>query len=544
MTLSLIKRYREESPGLTDAQIRHYIDQFDRLKNDPKIKEKDIAKYSFVELEHVIDSNFLIRPTSRNIDDEPIYRQGSLTVWEAGNREECVAIGRGESWCVSRTDASNMYNSYRYRMNEPHFYFVKDSSKDDSDKWSFFVVMPFANGTFGLASRANTQPFSGSEEYSWEEVIKHAPALKSLRRLFATKPLTDEEKTIANLVSKQIDVPDLLKHFKKLSLVEHYIGWLHELSNEQFVNLTNKELRMKYINTGNKIKSDDAFNSMSDAEMKRYFQICVESSRNKNLDLSYINRLRTGIKFPREIDGDLRLDTVEHIGDDIEFPEVIGGSMFIDMLVELPQNTKLPKYIRGDLIMDSCRNINGCKLPDQIIGYLRNGRIKDFSDVTFPWVLGGLNIPACEKLPDTVVFLDSTEKNIRLPNLIELPNNFKLPFDQSGKIDLSMIKMLPDNFRFPLTCDDVHLSNLREMPKNLQLPMNMGRLYFSDFIRTLPEGFKFPKRVSEIFIQALSMLPDNCDYPKQSGRLYFNSLPKKYYENLPERLRTKIVSNV
>ena len=128
------------------------------MKNDARITKKDITQYSFEELEHVIDSNFLVRPKSENIEMKPIYDDGTVQVYEGNNREECVLIGGGEKWCVSRTDTSNMYNSYRYRMNEPHFYFIKDNSKPDNDMWSFFVLMPFADRTFGLASRDNTDP--------------------------------------------------------------------------------------------------------------------------------------------------------------------------------------------------------------------------------------------------------------------------------------------------------------------------------------------------------------------------------------------------
>jgi hypothetical protein len=367
VVLQLIDKFQNENPLLTEPAIRHYIEAFEKLKGDARIIEKDITKYSFTELEEVIDANFIVRPKTDGIQMKPIYDDGIVQVYEGNNREECVLIGKGESWCIGRADASNMYNSYRYRMNEPHFYFIKDSTKLDIDGWSFFVLMPFKNGKFGLASRENRSPFTGSEQYSWNEVIDYAPVLIKLEKIFKMKPLTDEEKRIANLVKNRLSVPDLIQYFKKLSLVDHYIGWGHKLSDEQFSNLNNKELRMKYINMGHDI--DDHW-SLSNPEWRRYLEINRLKNNGKltnllsferlttseikefltpdrygyDLDLSHLKSLPPGVVFPTTFINRLDLNGLISLPPGVVFPKTI-NFLFLERLTSLPPDIVFPETI-------------------------------------------------------------------------------------------------------------------------------------------------------------------------------------------------------
>jgi uncharacterized protein YneF (UPF0154 family) len=423
----LMRRYKTEHPELTEPQMRHYIEAFDRYKSDARIKEKDITKYSFDELEHVIDSNFLVRGSNQNIEMKPIFEDDELVVYEGNDRNECVLIGSGESWCVSRPDASNMYNSYRYRMDEPHFYFIKNKRLSESDMWSFFVLMPFKNGSLGLASRANTHPFSGSEQYTWEEVLSHVPFVRRLQSMFKSKPLTTEERRIAKLVKKKLTVPDLIQHFKKLSLVEHYIGWGHKLTVEQFSNLENKELRMKYINMGHQL-STDQIESLTPPEVKRFIVVQQQAYKIKykkdgfQLDFrEWPSNFPTNLSF---VAGDLNLGRLKSLPPGIKFPESISGDLDLDSLTSLPPGFRFPESLGGRLSLYSLKSLPpGVKLPESLGGGLNLGGLRSLPPgFVFPESIGGyLNLPGLESLPPGIKFPKSLDGDLNLYRLESLP---------------------------------------------------------------------------------------------------------------------------
>jgi hypothetical protein len=294
----LMDKFKLENNLLTDTQIKHYIDVFDNNRNNPKIENKDIFSYTFKELEKLIDSFSMNRhrKEGETVVGETIYQEGSISVYEAPNRESCINIGKGEKWCVSRKDASNMYNTYRYKVYEPNFYFIKNTELTNTDRWSFFVLMPFNTGKYGLASRENTSPFTGSEFYTWEQVVSSVPFLKDLKYLFKSKPLTDEERRVFQIVNREVGDSNLLTRFESLYLVEMYISMGHELSIDQFENLNNPELRMKYINLGHEI-DDIIFQQLTEPEMKRYLITNVERN-NGILNLYHITDIPNSFKLP------------------------------------------------------------------------------------------------------------------------------------------------------------------------------------------------------------------------------------------------------
>jgi len=53
----IIKKFQEEAPGLDTNIIRIYINRFVQIKNSPNVTEKDITKYTWKQLETVVDSN-------------------------------------------------------------------------------------------------------------------------------------------------------------------------------------------------------------------------------------------------------------------------------------------------------------------------------------------------------------------------------------------------------------------------------------------------------------------------------------------------------
>jgi hypothetical protein len=61
------------------------------------------------------------------IDAKPLYEDNVFEIYYADSARACIKY-KGSipyGWCVSRNDSSNMFYAYRYRENEPTFYFIK-----------------------------------------------------------------------------------------------------------------------------------------------------------------------------------------------------------------------------------------------------------------------------------------------------------------------------------------------------------------------------------------------------------------------------------
>ena len=86
-----------------------------------------------------------------NIDtNDIVYDSNNLLILNGDTKEKCICYGRGYTWCISRQDASNMFNTYRYRYDEINFYFIFDKDLDNEkwdDNWpenslEYFICQP------------------------------------------------------------------------------------------------------------------------------------------------------------------------------------------------------------------------------------------------------------------------------------------------------------------------------------------------------------------------------------------------------------------
>ena len=260
---NLIIKFKQENNNLTDENIRYYISQFEKRKDNPLIKEKDISKYSFKELEKVIDS----LPTNQKLskgenndvefsETELIYNQTPLQIYHGDSPRSCIKI-KGEfsaSWCVSRVEG-NLYNSYRYKSHEPSFYFVKNlerlnkiNSLDD-DPYCFFVIQITNNGEYIVTNSLN----DGDNPMSWENIIKLEPLLNGKQELFKNNPLSNEEKKYYERFKDGISDEE----YKDLSFEEKkiYISIKNKLTNKKFFE-TPKQLINDYITMGINLSDD------------------------------------------------------------------------------------------------------------------------------------------------------------------------------------------------------------------------------------------------------------------------------------------------
>lgn len=258
---TLTDKFKKENSTLTDQVIEYYIDLFDKNKDGSKIKgagkSNDILQYSWSELEKLIDANFsthaLYEPVIAD-NMKPVYQSedGSLQIFLGDRKEKCITIrqnfekrtGERYTWCISRSDSSNMFTVYRFRMKEPVFYFVFDTERQKSDPYHAVVIYPNANGEFYLATSEN----SGDTRTSWEEITSLMPKLKDLKPVFKHIPLTEKEKQVYEAVKNKLDD----ESFDNLSrdLKEEYIAFGHELSQKQVRSafISDKSLVNKYCN--------------------------------------------------------------------------------------------------------------------------------------------------------------------------------------------------------------------------------------------------------------------------------------------------------
>jgi hypothetical protein len=229
----------------------------------------DIDKYkSFEELETFVDyvlGQVNIAKHKGNkiedieIDAKPLIEKNGLQIYYAKDKHACIKYKGGGpySWCVSRDDSSNMYNTYRFKHSEPAFYFVKDieaTKKEFSqpfngsfiNEWHFMVIQKTIHGEYIVTSAEN----KGDELMSWNDIVSVQPKLKGMEEYFQSVPLTTRERELYQKFENGIDDAE----FKKLNYEDksYYLDVAipnNELSDSKFLDLPD-DLKNKYISFG------------------------------------------------------------------------------------------------------------------------------------------------------------------------------------------------------------------------------------------------------------------------------------------------------
>lgn len=228
-------KFKRENQELTDAQIDYYLDRWDRFSNTFDSQYRDITRLTFAQVEQLIDdaeTKTQLKGTAKparvfDQNDDLIYNKNNLVILKGDIREKCIQYGDGYSWCISRKDASNMFYSYRMRMNEPMFYFVFDKDLPSENIWHAVVIYVDNQNIFHVATSNNP----GDVEMTWGEIVSKKPKLSGLESLFVHQPLTAEEKADYKKYGRPVD----LATYKNFSLKGKYkyIQFGHRLSDEQ-----------------------------------------------------------------------------------------------------------------------------------------------------------------------------------------------------------------------------------------------------------------------------------------------------------------------
>lgn len=237
-----------EKEGATLEESGYYIHRFEEIKESLPTDQRDIFKYTFKQLEKLIDSLPEKIEKVERTPENAVYAKNNLEIYRGDTRDKCISYGAGQKWCISRK-GSNMFYSYRLN-NGKIFYFVYDKSLPDSDPKSGLVVHVSINNNgdriYSLSDKTNTNEKSN---ITWDQIVKVQPKLQGLENLFQWKQFTSNEDEMRK-VRYRVSEPNLMNHFGRRATVEAYVA-KHYLSNIQYSNLPDELRRINITQVGN-----------------------------------------------------------------------------------------------------------------------------------------------------------------------------------------------------------------------------------------------------------------------------------------------------
>ena len=202
----LMTQFKEEAEDLniqvSDEQLRKYIERFDDLKNNPKVTDKDLRKYSLSKLIKLVTSmpGAELSGEEEKEDDTPdvVYNDNGITIWNGAKQGNCITYGAGERWCITRPGGS-YWGQYRYgsTYKYPTFYLAKNTNLSDSDKLSFVALQVLDNGEYKFTNRENSPGLGMEGPFSWEELNNRIPWLRdipNLKNILKYIPFSQSEK--------------------------------------------------------------------------------------------------------------------------------------------------------------------------------------------------------------------------------------------------------------------------------------------------------------------------------------------------------------
>ena len=265
-------------------------------------------------------SNF--KPSDIDFQNEkPIMTStdGKIRVYESNNPQQCIILGRGQSFCISQP-GNRMWQSYRDTQTST-FYFVYDDTRDD--RLGIVVVDVRKNGILLTDKPNNTG--TTLDPYTGQVTNDSKPYMRYLREKgidvskFVNIPKSaEEQKEHEELGQSRKE----LDWFESLSFdyKSKYIGRGHQLTNEQFDYLWQNKftsLLTQYVKTGlllndyqvDKIASnrdlrDNYLHNRSIADQhsgdlsdKEYYLFSVKQKESYYSNMNENKKLQKAIKF-------------------------------------------------------------------------------------------------------------------------------------------------------------------------------------------------------------------------------------------------------
>jgi hypothetical protein len=301
----IVKSYIDKFKHIRDAKYREALNPELNI-NVPVEKRFEIDAYpTFNALETLVDYVSGQRPvktTMGNKNDievtgEAVYNKDGIEVYYADSPRACIKYrgGMPYSWCVARSDSSNMFYTYRFKPYEPAFYFVKDVKATEielaaiakkggvsggfDNRYHFFVIQVPKN----LNPEDNTTPQyivtsannDGDTQMSWNQILEINPKLAAIKEVLKPKPFTPEERAQHERFKKGISDNEFkrLTYEEKKNYLEIYPTIARPITTNQFLMLPD-DLKNLYVSYGIGL-DDEQFNSIKNNSklVKRYAQI-------------------------------------------------------------------------------------------------------------------------------------------------------------------------------------------------------------------------------------------------------------------------------
>ena len=313
------KRFMDQ--GIESEIVDDYISKFKSIRDKnykqisdsiggfdiPTNKRKDIDAYKeFHDLELFVDyvggqidlSSASIHFEDIQVDGKPVYNKDGLEIYYADTPRSCIKY-KGNvpySWCIARSDASNMFYTYRFKGHEPAFYFVKNTIRtkkefgllnivkdvfngEFNDKYHFFVIQVPKNVNLSDVDRdqfiVTSAKNDGDEQMSWNDLLKIEPKLNGAVSIFQPKPIEGEEKERVKKMVKGVGDDEFASfdYKQKSDYLDIYVRVSKLITDEQF-SLLPEDLKNKYINFGLGLSNIQYGEIKQNKKLeKRYFEI-------------------------------------------------------------------------------------------------------------------------------------------------------------------------------------------------------------------------------------------------------------------------------
>ncbi len=405
----LMDKFKEEAEDfniqISDDELKKYIQRFDQLKNSQNIK--DLRKWSLKQLIKLIRSKDTTDKVKPQEDQTPdvVYNENGLIIYNGSKHNNCILYGRGEKWCITRQTPN--FANFRYGEYEITFYLVKDTSKPEENKDSFFVIHVLNDGRYRWTDRSNNP--GQSEEMDWNDIERRFPVLRGLKGVFKYIPLSSAEKESRQwdkalpfrdwIVNLDIDEKQKYLIYRARKITSHSGSLFSDINNINFFKkVHNFDKIAKWM-----VESPDVFNIIMNDLIKAY------DTFKPNYQKSLINNLRNKIDInldSEEYSWDLKRDLVKFdklkTKDENEFYYLFDENTIVKLVVK--DNT-----IKTSLYLEDVDYPN-VKINNRTAKYIAN-------------------FPKLELLPIDVL-ISIIQKNDLDPNL------FKLDFEDSRKVKI------------------------------------------------------------------------------------------------------------
>jgi hypothetical protein len=255
----LMTQFKDEAEDLniqvSDEQLKKYIERFDTLKNNPKVTDKDLRKYSLSKLIKLVTSSPGVElPSDEEEDNTPdvVYNDNGITIWNGAKQGNCITYGAsqrtpgGSKWCITEPGGS-YFGRYRYgaEYNYPTFYLAKNNNLPDSDRLSFVSLQVLDNGEYKFTNRANTPGMEGP--FSWDELNRRVPWLRdipNLKNILKYIPFSKSEKESEVFKNNPISIKQWMK--EPFSTKKQYLT-IRAGQSQLFSDISNDLFISKYL---------------------------------------------------------------------------------------------------------------------------------------------------------------------------------------------------------------------------------------------------------------------------------------------------------